>query len=370
MVNSPETYEPSLDVPSFWPTEMGGYFPSRIQQNVLVEDVDTPENRLVKDFLVSVSNLIDSVNSNLDPERGGYVWDRLQEFLSIIEHYLSDAWLLDVGQLSYVPANSQLLQKKDGYRDIFLMYVSMQLAFRIEWDEISNCMEGHNKKLSSMYELWCYLKLVECLDRISESRTAISDLFGIGGKKWSLTLKREEESIREYRLKIRDRRIVVDLMYQRRFEKGASLASYSIPFNPDYSLIVRLDEERPREYIVVHFDAKYSARIDEAQSEDASESDEERVGNRSIRSPWEEDLCKMHTYKDAILRTEGAYILYPGDESKPVIYRVDEDPPCELSPMPSIGAFSMTPGESKSEEMRLEKFIRSVIANCASKLRG
>lgn len=29
---------------------------------------------------------------------------------------------------------------------------------------------------------------------------------------------------------------------------------------------------------------------------------------------WEEDIHVMHTYKDAILTTEGSYILYPGDE--------------------------------------------------------
>ena len=30
----------------------------------------------------------------------------------------------------------------------------------------------------------------------------------------------------------------------------------------------------------------------------------------------EVDLYKMHTYKDAIRRTGGAYILYPGDTNK------------------------------------------------------
>ena len=28
------------------------------------------------------------------------------------------------------------------------------------------------------------------------------------------------------------------------------------------------------------------------------------------------DLLKMHAYKDAIRRTGGAYVLYPGDKSK------------------------------------------------------
>jgi len=62
----------------------------------------------------------------------------------------------------------------------------------------------------------------------------------------------------------------------------------------------------------------------------------------------------MHTYKDAILETQGAYILYPGDED--AVFRVEED-----KPIPSVGAFPLTPGKDGGEKEEMEKFLIGVI---------
>ncbi|WP_290370144.1 nuclease domain-containing protein [Peribacillus sp. Bi134] len=50
------------------------------------------------------------------------------------------------------------------------------------------------------------------------------------------------------------------------------------------------------------------------------------------------DLLKMHAYKDAIKRTQGAYILYPGNQNR--IWREFEEV------LPSVGAFAVRPGNS------------------------
>ena len=65
------------------------------------------------------------------------------------------------------------------------------------------------------------------------------------------------------------------------------------------------------------------------------------------------DIYKMHTYKDSILDTEGAYVLYPGDVTK----RFYES----NTVIPSVGAFCLTPGEDDSEEDELEIFIKQVV---------
>ena len=61
----------------------------------------------------------------------------------------------------------------------------------------------------------------------------------------------------------------------------------------------------------------------------------------------------MHTYKDSILSTSGAYVLYPGTKSK---YFLQED-----LIIPSVGAFSLTPGNTEVEEDNLARFIKIVI---------
>ena len=63
----------------------------------------------------------------------------------------------------------------------------------------------------------------------------------------------------------------------------------------------------------------------------ASEEEETESHRRSKR----EDLLKMHAYRDAISRTAGAYVLYPGDE--PVqLARFNEL-------LPGLGAFPLRP---------------------------
>lgn len=61
----------------------------------------------------------------------------------------------------------------------------------------------------------------------------------------------------------------------------------------------------------------------------------------------------MHTYKDSILKTDGAYVLYPGNVTKQFYES-------ELI-IPSVGAFSLTPGNNDIEEDNLEIFIKDVL---------
>ena len=61
----------------------------------------------------------------------------------------------------------------------------------------------------------------------------------------------------------------------------------------------------------------------------------------------------MHTYKDSILKTEGSYVLYPGNKTKR-FYESDLI-------IPSVGAFSLTPGNDDVEENNLEIFIKEVL---------
>ena len=56
----------------------------------------------------------------------------------------------------------------------------------------------------------------------------------------------------------------------------------------------------------LHFDAKY--RIEHLVVDDAIEGDEEPADSDRAA----DDLLKMHAYRDAIRRSAGAYVLYPG----------------------------------------------------------
>lgn len=68
------------------------------------------------------------------------------------------------------------------------------------------------------------------------------------------------------------------------------------------------------------------------------------------------DLLKMHAYKDAIRRTGGAYVLYPG-EGKDKPFRGFH----EL--IPGLGAFVLKPNKDQTGREELKKFILLVVDN-------
>lgn len=65
------------------------------------------------------------------------------------------------------------------------------------------------------------------------------------------------------------------------------------------------------------------------------------------------DLLKMHAYKDAIRRTGGAYVLYPGDTStkKKGFHEI----------IPGLGAFPVRPSKTDDGTSELKEFILDVI---------
>jgi hypothetical protein len=62
----------------------------------------------------------------------------------------------------------------------------------------------------------------------------------------------------------------------------------------------------------------------------------------------------MHTYKDAIRRTEGSYVLYPGTEptfTKTGFHEI----------IPGLGAFAIRPTRQKSGVEEVKKFLNEVV---------
>ena len=136
--------------------------------------------------------------------------------------------------------------------------------------------------------------------------------------------------------------MLVEFFYNLTFNKNSPYKSYSLKFRPDYTLCIKYGGH---EYFI-HFDAKYKSK---------GIPNEYDFNKRDHMYKFE-DVYKMHTYKDAILKTEGAYVLYPGEFPK--IFRINEN---DL--IPSVGAFPLTPGKNGDEEECLRSVILDAIDN-------
>ena len=73
--------------PKNWPKKMNNYFPISINHSICEETIDTPENRLVKHFLISLESFILNIKKRA-PE--GFIKDRIKYYNEILNDYLSD----------------------------------------------------------------------------------------------------------------------------------------------------------------------------------------------------------------------------------------------------------------------------------------
>lgn len=295
--------------------------PLHINETRYEDTIDVNENRFYKYFLELIEDLIDELLSIITT---GYAFDKLKIYKKELDYYLSQKYFEEISRLNHIPLNSQVLQKKEGYRDLLSYYLMFEFGFKLNWKELTDKFRGHEKKVFDLYEYWCYFKLVEILEDLTDSKVNFEDIFKISDDEVSIELN---EGICK---KFNYNGTQIDLLYNQTFKKNyADYHSYSVELRPDYTLVIHRDED-----YLVHFDAKYKM-YDNSQSFKR------------------EDIHKMHTYKDALKNSIGAYVLYPGRDNR-LYYEDDEK-------IKSVGAFGLIPGDEKID--KISEFIENILVN-------
>ncbi|WP_294461938.1 DUF2357 domain-containing protein, partial [uncultured Ruminobacter sp.] len=235
--------------------KLNGYIPRDIDQIKHEDIIDIPENRFFKYFLELIQNLVEKL---LESSKEGYIKDKLLYFRDEIEYYLSNKFFNHISAMDYVPFNSQILQKKEGYREIFHYFLMLEFSFRLSWDEVNDQFKGFEKKLSELYEYWCYFKLLKVLNELSVDKISFEDVFKINKDNWSITIKKGVQSAKNFKLNFDGNDIKIKLFYNLRFSDNSPYRSYSLAFRPDYTLMVTIGEHMH----YIHFDAKYRSELE------------------------------------------------------------------------------------------------------------
>ena len=295
--------------------------PLRVDETKYEDTIDVAENRFYKYFLEMLSDLIDELFEKIND---GYVYDKLKTYKNELNYYLSQKYFKEISRLNHIPLNSQVLQKKEGYRDILSYYLMFEFGFKLNWRELSDKFKGHEKKVYDLYEYWCYFKLIEIMESICDLKVNFEDIFTISDDGMSIELKKGIVKSFDYD------GIKIDLMYNKTFNRfGDDYKTYSVTLRPDYTLAIH----RGNEIFYIHFDAKYKMYVD---SQDFKN----------------EDIVKMHAYKDAIKNSIGAYVLYPGTKNR-IYWETDDE-------KESVGAYGLIPGENYNEK-KIRNLIQDLI---------
>ena len=334
------------------------------------ETEDIPENRFIKHVLQTFLAFCSSIMSNDKAD------ERLKREADVtcsrLNYYLGFPLFRNLSEMKMLPLNSPILQRKEGYREILQKWLMFDMASCLTWDGGEDVYEAGKKNVAILYEYWLFFKLLELFSKkfniepIDKEKLIASSENGL-----SLSLKQGNVRMLKGTFETASRSLNVCFYYNRPFgysETYGKPGSWTQSMRPDYTLTIwpnginPMEAEEEELITHVHFDAKY--RVDNIQLTDKNLSiDEESVQKRlSDQKLAEEkgfykraDLLKMHAYKDAIKRTSGAYILYPGTENE-IITGYHEI-------IPGLGAFAISPKNYDDSLKEFNEFIDKVVEN-------
>ncbi len=332
------------------------------------DSIDTPENQFVKYVLTSFYGFC----SSLRTKKNATLQLRMEidVVCNILAGYMNGLFFKDVGNLSQLNLGSPVLQRKEGYREILQAWLMFDLAAKLTWNGGDDVYEAGKKNVAVLYEYWIFFKLMECVSDVFnvptvEKQCLISkDTDGI-----NLELRQGHTKMIHGTTTAGNRRLNVSLYYNRTFSHTDDInssGSWTMNMRPDYTLSIwpgeMSEEEAEHEDAIVHihFDAKYRLnRIiieDKGIDLDTEEQElREEKENREMDIYKRGDLLKMHAYKDAIRRTGGAYVLYPGTEKK--IRKGFHEI------IPGLGAFCIAPGHEDEQIPALKQFLEDVFTH-------
>lgn len=327
-----------------------------------VSTVDNTPNRFVRYALQHwrylVSGLSDQLQRTSDSRpvlRGRAEARRMGEQL---DRWLAAPLFREVGRLTRFPTANQVLEKKAAYRDVFRTFLQSDLAAQLTWDGGERVYGAGKRNVAALYEYWTYLKLAEIVrDLCSERAVAWEDFVDIVDGRPRVTLNYGSDPL-EGSVLWKGREIRISLYFNRTFSQKEN-TSWTRTMRPDCSICFHAAEAFDREIgsTWVHFDAKY--RVEHLKDVfDAEGKDEERL--KGVAKG--DDLLKMHAYRDAIHRSSGAYILYPGEEPQ-VIREYHEI-------LPGLGAFCLRPGDQEmgTGTGKIREFLEEVLDHFSNQL--
>jgi predicted component of viral defense system (DUF524 family) len=301
-----------------------------------------------------------------------------RELLDKLDAVLAEELFREVGDLAVFPSGNQVLQKREGYRDILRAYVQFEVAAQLTWAGGDDVFEAGQRDVATLYEYWAYIQVARLLSELCEIEFGLGNLLtetelGVG-----LDLRKGRRTLLPGKAVRLGRGLEVELWFNKGFSgptggtetswvPGSRFeGSWTVGMRPDISVRITPDPGA-LEYcdpIWVHFDAKYRVERVEELLGDGSADDAATPADDGLPKSGEgvakrEDLLKMHAYRDAIRLSAGAYVLYPGTQN--------QKRRAYTEILPGLGAFRLRPdiaGEAEGVgELRI--FLDELLTHAA-----
>jgi predicted component of viral defense system (DUF524 family) len=332
--------------------------PLRMLEHRATASVDNVPNRFVKWLLQEWLGLVLRLGSTLDDPQETKAFARrgrreVDAAIRTLEMILEDDLFQEVQSLATFPEANQVLQKREGYRYLYRMHLQFDSGARPYWPGLDPVYRAGRRNVAQLYEYWVYLQLGQIVARLCGQTFDAMRLVERSPDGLTLRLRAGEETMFTGTTVRFGRTLRLECWFNKSFgaSNGKHEGSWTRPLRPDCSLRVEVVGQDVDAHVTwIHFDAKYRLeRMDESFGEAGDDSPDRTRFRR-------EDLLKMHAYKDAIQKSAGAYVVYPGNDGGKPFRQYHEL-------LPGLGAFSLRPanaGDSVGSEA-LRQFIEDVL---------
>lgn len=326
LVTTPSAYQWIEDGPLSERTN--GYTFTTINNISYNQNFDNYPNRFVKYVASYFIEILYGIESELSKISKPNTFDkiRLQDTrfaIDSIEFRISGSFFKEVKNIQIINNNSQVIEKRIGYQDINRLYESLKSHIEIDFEtNVEDSKLYYSKPVSDLYEIWCFLQIEIILNDLL-GKPINQTLIQTTHTKTKFILKQGKQSCLTYKFKNRQ----IDLFYNYEFTPKAE--TYTLIYKPDIS--IKISNLDTNETIFHHFDAKYKSSI-------------------TTGAFIEEDLWKMHAYKDGIHNTLTSNILYPGQSNH---FFIKNDGT-------SVSAISLKPGNQK-QFIEVKNFVLELL---------
>ena len=152
----------------------GMYLPSEIASTHKYDSFDTPANRFLKFALNTFNDICSIIVDRVDSSQSVYYSEALL-VKSYVEDILKDSFFDDVQDLTVMPVNNQVLEKREGYSQIFRAFSMVDLALQLDWKGKEDVYSGEAKNTALLYEYWLFFELRKIISGIDECKCVQSE---------------------------------------------------------------------------------------------------------------------------------------------------------------------------------------------------
>ena len=348
--------------------------PAKITVTRRTDFLDTVENRFVKMVLVEFRDFLAEVAGSLgraaETGNNARLLREVARLRGRLDALLSRGFLPDVSRPELLPLGSPVLQRKAGYRELLHAWLQFHAGAQLAWDGGAEVWQGGARNVATLYEYWLFFQLEALFrEKFACTQPLHAVLVETDAGLPRLKLQRGVElrtPVGGAWSAIAKRPLKAEFQFNKKFLRNTDHkegGSWTRGVQPDYTLSIwpaEFSKKKAEEcdaLVHVHFDAKY--RVEKIAAMFGEDEEDAQAPTAAKYA----DLLKMHAYRDAIRRSAGAYVLYPGNAGDGRKFEQFH----EL--LPGLGAFAIHPkADGAAEGMgELRKFLDDVIEHLSNR---